>query len=307
MAFGIYLPIAGVSVNALTVIGAGGAVGFLSGLFGVGGGFIITPLMMFLGIPTTVAIATGANQAAATAVSGAMAHWYRSNIDFRMGNVLLVSGVAGSMSGTQLVEFLRSLGQFDLVVSLCYVLLLGSVGSLMLIESVQTMLRPDAVSAGRRITRHNWTHGLPLRMRFPHSKLYISLVPVVLIGFSIGVLTAVMGVGGGFVLVPAMVYILKMRTNLAVGTSLYQIMFVGSFTTLSQAIMLHSVDVVLAGLLIVAGVVGTQVGAKAGTNLKGEQLRALLALLVLAVCARVAFDLMQTPADLYSIRNWRQH
>lgn len=307
MAFGIYLPIAGVSVNALTVIGAGGAVGFLSGLFGVGGGFIITPLMMFLGIPTTVAIATGANQAAATAVSGAMAHWYRSNIDFRMGNVLLVSGVAGSMSGTQLVEFLRSLGQFDLVVSLCYVLLLGSVGSLMLIESVQTMLRPDAVSAGRRISRHNWTHGLPLRLRFPHSKLYISLIPVVLIGFMIGVLTAVMGVGGGFVLVPAMVYILKMRTNLAVGTSLYQIMFVGSFTTLSQAIMLHSVDVVLAGLLIVAGVVGTQVGAKAGTNLKGEQLRALLALLVLAVCARVAFDLMQTPADLYSIRNYRQH
>lgn len=307
MAFGIYLPIAGVSVNALTVIGAGGAVGFLSGLFGVGGGFIITPLMMFLGIPTTVAIATGANQAAATAVSGAMAHWYRDNIDLRMGNVLLASGIAGSLSGTQLVEVLRGLGQFDLVVSLCYVLLLGSVGSLMLVESVQTMWRSDAVSAGRRIKRHTWAHRLPLRLRFPHSKLYISLIPVVLIGFVIGVLTAVMGVGGGFVLVPAMVYVLKMRTNLAIGTSLYQIMFVGSFTTLSQAVMLHSVDVVLAGLLIVAGVVGTQVGARAGTNLKGEHLRALLALLVLAVCARVAFDLMQMPADLYSIRNWRQH
>lgn len=306
MTLGIYLPIAGVAVNALTIIGAGGAVGFLSGLFGVGGGFIITPLMIFLGIPTTVAIATGANQAAATAVSGAMAHWGRGNIDFRMGNVLLVSGVAGSVAGTQLVGYLRSLGQFDLFVSLCYVILLGSVGSLMLVESVNSMLKPDAVSAGRRISRHNWTHGLPVRVRFPHSRLYISILPVIAIGLMIGVLTAVMGVGGGFVLVPAMVYLLKMRTNLAVGTSLYQIMFVGSFTTLTQALMLHSVDVVLAGLLIVAGVVGTQLGTKAGARLKGEQLRALLALLVLAVCARVAFDLATPPADLYSIKTVRQ-
>ncbi len=306
MSFGIYLPIAGVAVNALTIIGAGGAVGFLSGLFGVGGGFIITPLMIFLGIPTTVAIATGANQAAATAVSGAMAHWGRGNIDFRMGNVLLVSGVAGSVAGTQLVGYLRSLGQFDLFVSLCYVVLLGSVGSLMLVESVRTMMQPDAVPAGRRISRHNWTHGLPLRVRFPHSRLFISILPVIAIGLLIGVLTAVMGVGGGFVLVPAMVYLLKMRTNLAVGTSLYQIMFVGSFTTLTQALMLHSVDVVLAGLLIVAGVVGTQLGTKAGARLKGEQLRALLALLVLAVCARVAIDLTTPPADLYSIKTVRQ-
>lgn len=306
MTWSVYLPIAGVAVNALTVIGAGGAVGFLSGLFGVGGGFIITPLMMFLGIPTTVAIATGANQAAATAVSGAMAHWHRDNIDFRMGNVLLASGVAGSVAGTQLVGFLRGIGQFDLFVSLCYVVLLGSVGSLMLIESVDTMLKPDAVSAGRRISRHNWTHGLPVRIRFPHSRLYISVLPVLAIGFLIGILTAVMGVGGGFVLVPAMVYVLKMHTNLAVGTSLYQIMFVGAFTTLTQAIMLHSVDIVLAGLLIVAGVIGTQVGARAGANLKGEQLRALLALLVLAVCARVAIDLLATPADIYSIKTVRQ-
>lgn len=306
MSFGIYLPIAGVAVNALTIIGAGGAVGFLSGLFGVGGGFIITPLMIFLGIPTTVAIATGANQAAATAVSGAMAHWGRGNIDFRMGNVLLVSGVAGSVAGTQLVGYLRSLGQFDLFVSLCYVVLLGSVGSLMLVESVRTMMQPDAVPAGRRISRHNWTHGLPLRVRFPHSRLFISILPVIAIGLLIGVLTAVMGVGGGFVLVPAMVYLLKMRTNLAVGTSLYQIMFVGSFTTLTQALMLHSVDVVLAGLLIVAGVMGTQLGTKAGARLKGEQLRALLALLVLAVCARVAIDLGTPPTDLYSIKTVRQ-
>lgn len=305
MAFHLYLPVAGVAVNGLTVAGAGGAVGFLSGLFGVGGGFIITPLMLFLGIPPTVAIATGAHQASATAVSGALAHYARGNIDFRIGNVLLVSGVIGSMLGTQLVGFLRSVGQFDLFVSLCYVILLGSVGSLMLIESVNTMRKSDAVSAGRHQSRHSWAHGLPLRMRFPHSRLYISVIPVIAIGLLIGVLTAVMGVGGGFVLVPAMVYILKMRTSYAVGTSLYQIMFVAGFTTLSQALVLHSVDVVLGALLIVFGVLGTQLGAKAGAKLKGEQLRALLALLVLAVCVRVAFDLVRTPDDIYSLKMMR--
>lgn len=305
MAFQLYLPVAGVAVNGLTVAGAGGAVGFLSGLFGVGGGFIITPLMLFLGIPPTVAIATGAHQASATAVSGALAHYARGNIDFRIGNVLLVSGVIGSMLGTQLVGFLRSVGQFDLFVSLCYVILLGSVGSLMLIESVNTMRKSDAVSAGRHQSRHSWAHGLPLRMRFPHSRLYISVIPVIAIGLLIGVLTAVMGVGGGFVLVPAMVYILKMRTSYAVGTSLYQIMFVAGFTTLSQAFVLHSVDVVLGALLIVFGVLGTQLGAKAGAKLKGEQLRALLALLVLAVCVRVAFDLVRAPDDVYSLKMMR--
>ncbi|MFN3868128.1 MAG: sulfite exporter TauE/SafE family protein [Hyphomicrobiaceae bacterium] len=299
--FSIYLPVAGVAVNGLTIAGAGGAVGFLSGLFGVGGGFIITPLMIFLGIPPTVAIAAGAHQAAATSVSGAMAHWVRGNIDLRMGNVLLVSGIAGSLFGTQIVAALRTAGQFDLFIALCYVVLLGTVGSLMLIESIGAMFRADAVSAGRRRTRHGFVHGLPWRVRFPHSRLYISILPVLAIGAAVGALTAVMGVGGGFVLVPAMVYVLKMRTNQAIGTSLYQIMFVAAFTTLSQAYVLHSVDVVLGALLIVAGVLGTQIGAKAGANLRGEHLRALLALLVLAVCARVGLDLATTPADLYSI------
>lgn len=281
--------------------------GFLSGLFGVGGGFIITPLMMFLGIPTTVAIATGAHQASATAVSGALAHLARGNIDFRIGNVLLVSGVAGSLAGTQLVGALRSAGQFDLFVSLCYVVMLGGIGVLMLVESIGAMMKPDAVSAGRYRRHHTWAHGLPLRMRFPHSRLYISVLPVLAIGALIGVLTAVMGVGGGFVLVPAMVYVLKMRTNHAVGTSLYQIMFVAAFTTLSQAYFLHSVDIVLGLLLIVAGVVGTQVGAKAGANLKGEHLRALLALLVLAVSVRVAVDLVRTPDDVFALSGPRSH
>lgn len=307
MAFSVYLPVAGLAVNGLTIVGAGGAVGFLSGLFGVGGGFIITPLMMFLGIPTTVAIATGAHQASATAVSGALAHYARGNIDLRMGNMLLVSGIAGSLAGTQLVAALRSMGQFDLFVSLCYILMLGGVGALMLIESVGAMLGPAAVPAGRRRSRHTWAHRLPLRMRFPHSRLYISVLPVLAIGSLIGVLTAVMGVGGGFVLVPAMVYLLKMRTSHAVGTSLYQIMFVAGFTTLSQAYVLHSVDVVLGLLLIVAGVVGTQLGAKAGANLKGEHLRALLAVLVLAVCARVAVDLVSPPDDVFTLQAPRSH
>jgi uncharacterized membrane protein YfcA len=259
MTFHIYLPVAGVAVNALAVIGVGGAVGFLSGLFGVGGGFIITPLMLFL-----------------------------------------VSGIIGSLLGTQLVGVLRARGQFDLFLSLSYVLLLGSLGTLMLIESLKTM-RSAAKAGGTLLERrtHISVHRLPFKMRFPRSKLYMSVIPVLGIGAVIGILTALMGVGGGFALVPAMVYVLKMRTNLAVGTSLYQIMFVGAFTTMSQAMFLHSVDVVLGMLLISAGVIGTQLGAKAGANLKGEQLRFMLALLVLAVCLRVGFDLVRPPAELY--------
>lgn len=300
MSFHVYLPVAGVAVDALAVMGVGGAVGFLSGLFGVGGGFIITPLMLMLGIPTAVAVATGANQATATAVSGSMTHWQRGNIDFRIGNVLLVSGIVGSLAGTQLVGILRATGQFDVFLSLSYVVLLGSLGLLMLIESLNTM-RSIAKAGGTLLERrkHTALHHLPFKLRFPRSKLYISVIPVLAIGGFIGVLTALMGVGGGFVLVPAMVYVLKMRTNIAIGTSLYQIMFVGAFTTMSQAIFLHSVDVVLGMLLISAGVIGTQLGAKAGANLKGEQLRLMLALLVLAVCGRVAFDLVRTPSELY--------
>ncbi len=300
MTFHVYLPVAGVAVDALAVMGVGGAVGFLSGLFGVGGGFIITPLMLFLGIPTAVAVATGANQATATAVSGSMSHWQRGNIDFRIGNVLLVSGIAGSLAGTQLVGILRATGQFDVFLSLSYVILLGSLGLLMFIESVKTM-RSAAKAGGNLLERRKHTifHRLPFKIRFPRSKLYMSVIPVLVIGAFIGVLTALMGVGGGFVLVPAMVYVLKMRTNIAIGTSLYQIMFVGAFTTLSQAVFLQSVDVVLGMLLISAGVIGTQFGARAGANLKGEQLRFMLAILVLTVCARVAFDLVRSPDELY--------
>lgn len=302
MAFDIYLPVAGVSTNAVALIGAGGAVGFLSGMFGVGGGFLITPLLMFLGIPTTVAIATGANQAIATSVAGAMSQWKRGNVDMKMGFYLLVGGLVGALIGIKLVTLLRQIGQFELFVALCYVVLLGVIGGLMLIESVATIRRSGTASpAEAKAGRHNWVHGLPFKTRFPRSRLYISAIPPLLIGGFTGVLTAVMGVGGGFVLVPAMVYLLNMRTILAVGTSLFNIVFVSAFATLMQAVSVKSVDVLLATLLIVSGVIGTQIGTRAGSALKGEQLRALLALLVLAVCVRVAVGLVSEPSFLYSM------
>lgn len=298
----IYLPIAGVATSALALMGAGAAVGFLSGMFGVGGGFLITPILMFLGIPTEVAIATGANQAVATSVSGAMAQWKRGNVDIKMGTVLLASGVAGAFLGIQLVSILRRIGQFEAFVALSYVILLGAIGALMLIESINAM-RASALRPGQAPPRphHTWVHGLPLKTRFPHSKLYISIIPPALIGAFAGILTAVMGVGGGFILVPAMVYLLNMRTSIAIGTSLFEIVFVSAAATVMQAVSMQSVDVLLASILIVSGAIGTQLGARAGSNLKGEQLRLLLGLLVLMVGARVAYGLVATPDDLFSL------
>lgn len=300
----MYLPVAGIAANAFALIGAGTAVGFLSGMFGVGGGFLITPLLIFLGIPTEVAIATGANQAVATSVSGAMAQWQRGNIDVRMGIVLLATGLIGALVGIQLVSVLRRVGQFEAFVSLAYVVLLGAVGILMLIESANTLWKRQAVRGGShaaRTQRHTWVHGLPFKMRFPHSRLYISLVPPALIGAFAGMLTTVMGVGGGFILVPAMIYLLNMRTSIAIGTSLFEIVFVSAAATVLQAVTLQSVDILLAAILIFSGVVGTQLGTRAGASLKAEELRLLLALLVLGVCIRVAIGLVVEPDDLYSL------
>ncbi len=298
----IYLPIAGVATSALALVGAGAAVGFLSGMFGVGGGFLITPILMFLGIPTEVAIATGANQAVATSVSGAMAQWKRGNVDIKMGVVLLVAGLVGAFLGIQLVSILRRIGQFEVFVALSYVVLLGAIGILMLIESLGAM-RKSAARPGTPQPRphHTWVHGLPFKTRFPHSKLYISVIPPTLIGAFAGILTSVMGVGGGFILVPAMVYLLNMRTSIAIGTSLFEIVFVSAAATIMQAVSMQSVDVMLAAILILSGAVGTQLGARAGANLKGEQLRLMLGLLVLMVGARVAYSLVGTPDDLFSL------
>ena len=299
----LYLPIAEISVNVLVLIGMGAAVGFLSGMFGVGGGFLITPLLIFYNVPPAVAVATGANQVIASSFSGALAHYKRGTIDLKLGGVLLVGGALGSVAGVALFTLLRRIGQLDLVVSLLYVIFLGGVGGLMLVESIQSMRRVSGGGSSefRRSGKHNWVHGLPLKMRFQRSKLYVSVIPVLGLGFLIGILAAIMGVGGGFIMVPALIYLLRVPTNVVIGTSLFQIIFTAAVTTVLQAATNFTIDIVLAFLLMLGGVVGAQFGAAAGRRLRGDQLRALLALLVLAVGLRLGFELVITPTEFYSI------
>jgi uncharacterized membrane protein YfcA len=303
----IYLPIAAMSQDVFVLLALGGAVGFLSGVFGVGGGFLLTPLLIFIGVPHMVAVASSANQLVGASVSGAVAHWRRGNIDFHMGIVLLIGGFAGSASGVWLFALLRRMGQIDLAISLAYALLLGTLGTLMLAESTRAMLRLRRPGAGRRkLHQHIWLHGLPFKMRFRRSKLYISALLPLSLGFFVGVLSAVMGVGGGFVMVPAMIYILGMPTAVVPGTSLFQIIFVAASVTVLQAVENGAVDAVLALVLLVGGVIGAQLGTRFGMLLRGEQLRALLALLVLAVAAKLAFDLTIRPADPFSLETLGQ-
>ncbi len=299
----LYLPIAELSVNMLVIVGMGAAVGFLSGMFGVGGGFLVTPLLIFYNIPPAVAVATGANQVIASSFSGALYHYKRGTLDVKLGTVLLAGGAVGSLAGVGLFTLLRRSGQLDLVVSLLYVVFLGSVGGLMLAESLRAMRRARSGAAAdpRKPGHHNWVHRLPFKMRFQRSKLYVSVIPVIALGFLIGLLAAVMGVGGGFIMVPAMIYLLRVPTNVVIGTSLFQIIFTAAVTTVLQAAANTTVDVVLAFLLMAGGVVGAQFGARAGQRLRGEQLRALLALLVLSVCIRLGLELVIFPGDIYSI------
>jgi uncharacterized membrane protein YfcA len=295
----IYLPIAEMSVNAFLLLGLGGV---LSGLFGVGGGFLMTPLLILIGIPPAVAVATGATQIVGSSASGVLAHWRRKTVDFRMGMVLLGGGVVGSFFGVQLFTMLRAMGQVELLVSLCYVLFLGVVGGLMFAESVVALRRARGPGRPRqRRKRHNWVHGLPLKMRFRTSNLYISAIPPFGVGMLVGVLAAIMGVGGGFIMVPAMIYLLGMPTAVVVGTSLFQILFVTAVTTMLHATQNYTVDMALALMLLVGGVVGAQFGARLGMRLKAEQLRVGLAGLVLLVCLKLAFDLVVEPAELYSL------
>lgn len=299
----IYLPIAELSVNIFVILGMGAAVGFLSGLFGVGGGFLITPLLIFYNIPPAVAVATGANQVVASSVSGALAHFRRGTLDIKLGLVLLAGGLVGATLGIQIFSMLRRLGQLDLIISLLYVIFLGSVGGLMLWESVISLRRAarnEPVSL-RKPGQHNWVHRLPFKMRFKRSKIYLSVIPVVLLGFAIGILTSVMGVGGGFIMVPAMIYLLRIPTSVVIGTSLFQIIFVTAFTTVVQAATNYSVDIVLAWLLMIAGVIGAQYGVRVGQKMRGEQLRAGLAILVLAVGIRLGFGLVLPPDEIYSV------
>ena len=300
----IYLPIAEVSINAFLLLGLGGIVGFLSGMFGVGGGFLITPLLLFIGVPPGVAVATGANQVVASSVSGMLVQMKRKGVDFRMGLVLLLGGFIGSFVGVRVFAWMTALGQIDLFVQMSYVIFLGLIGGMMFVESLRTLLRNRRQGVAlpvRRAHVHTWVHRLPLKMKFRVSGLYISLIPPVLIGALVGFLSAIMGVGGGFILVPAMIYLLGMPTRVVVGTSLFQIIFTTSFTTIMHAINSQTVDMMLALLLIFGGVIGAQIGAQISVRLQAEQLRILLALLVLAVCFKIALDLLIQPSELFSI------
>ncbi|MBM3524204.1 MAG: sulfite exporter TauE/SafE family protein [Alphaproteobacteria bacterium] len=305
----IYLPVAEISVSWMLLLGLGGGVGLLSGMFGVGGGFLMTPLLIFIGVPPAIAVGSEAAQIVGASVSGVLAHWRRGNVDVKMGGVLLVGGLVGSTLGVQLFKFLRNVGQIDLIISLAYVIILGLIGTLMLIESVNALRQAQKTGTARRgkLHQHIWLHGLPLKMRFPKSKLYISAILPFAVGAGVGVLAALMGVGGGFILVPAMIYLLGMPTSVVVGTSLFQIIFVTSNVTFLQAYQNQTVDMILAVMLLVGGVVGAQLGARIGQKLRGEQLRGLMALMVLGVALKLAFDLVVTPADLYSLGEAGRH
>ena len=297
----IYLPIAEVSVNLLLIIGLGALVGILSGMFGVGGGFLMTPLLFFIGIPPAVAVATEANQIVASSVSGALAHFKRRAVDLKMGLLLLFGGLFGASLGVYIFKALKEIGQVELFVTLCYVVFLGIIGSLMFFESLSSIRVQNRTQKIKNIKRHTWVHRLPLKMRFRTSNLYISAIPPFCIGLLVGVLAAIMGVGGGFIMVPAMIYIIGMPTKVVIGTSLFQIIFVTAFTTIMHATQNYTVDAMLAILLILGGVVGAQIGVRLGVKLKAEQLRILLSVIVLGVCFKLAFDLLVTPGEYYTI------
>ncbi len=299
----VYLPVANLSVNWAMILAMGAAVGFLSGMFGVGGGFLMTPLLVFYGIPPGIAVATQASHITASSLSGALAQYRRQGVDAKMGIMLLAGGVVGSAAGVYVFRILQELGQIELVVTGSYVVLLGSIGGLMLNESIRTIraARRNEVPPAAKMRQHGWIHALPFKMRFRRSKLYISVIPPLVLGFLVGVLTAIMGVGGGFIMVPAMIYLLRMPTNVVIGTSQFQILFVTAATTLLHAASDQTVDIVLAFLLVLGGVTGVQLGVRVGSQLRGEQLRALLAILVVAVALRLAVGLVTRPGDVYSI------
>ncbi len=299
----IYLPIAELSVNVFLIFGMGGAVGFLSGMFGIGGGFLLTPLLIFSGIPPAVAVATVTTQIVASSTSGVLACWRRKALDVKLALVLLASGVVGSTIGVWLFGVLQKLGQLDLMISLSYVTLLTVIGGLMLVEALSAIRRrksAPAASAARK-SQHSWVHGLPFKVRFRRSMLYVSLIPVVGLGAIIGFLGSLLGIGGGFMMVPALIYLLRVPSSIVVGTSLMQILFTMAAATILHASQTQSVDIVLALILMIGGVIGAQFGVRMGQRLKGEQLRLLLALLVLAVGVRFAVNLVIQPEELYSV------
>ena len=298
----IYLPIAEMNINIFLIVFIGMLVGALSGLFGVGGGFLMTPLLIFLGIPPVVAVGSEAPHVLASSVSGVIAHWRKKNVDFKMGFFLLSGGLIGSTLGVNLFKILNSYGQIDIVIQFLFLIFLGFIGISMAFESAKTTIKNYRTTSAIRtkLHQHSWIHGLPFKMRFHRSKLYISAIPPIIIGFFVGILSAMMGVGGGFIMIPAMVYILGMSTNVVVGTSLFQIIFVTANSTFFQSYLNQTVDIVLSALMILGGVIGAQIGVRIGSKLKAEYLRGILAILVLIVCAKILSDLILTPSDLFT-------
>ena len=298
----IYLPIAELSVNIFLLLSLGGVVGFLSGMFGLGGGFLMTPILIFMGIPTNVAVATSANQIVASSISGTIGYWRQGLVDFKMGGVLLIGSFFGSILGVWIFSKLVALGQIDTVISILYFSLLTSIGMIMLIESSQVIRdRVRRKTVKRKIHYHNWAHKLPFKIKFYKSKLYISAIPHIIIGFVIGILSATMGIGGTFILIPAMIYFLGMPTSKVIGTSLFQIIFVTALVTLLHATTTFAVDAVLAFFLIISSVIGALVCVLAANKLRGEEIRALLAIIVLGVATKIALDLLVEPNEIFNI------
>ena len=298
----IYLPIAEMNINIFLIVFIGMLVGALSGLFGVGGGFLMTPLLILLGIPPVVAVGSEAPHVLASSVSGVIAHWRKKNVDIKMGFFLVSGGVVGSTVGVNLFKLLKTYGQIDIVIQFLFLIFLSIIGISMAFESARTTIKNYRTTSAIRtkLHQHSWIHGLPFKFRFHRSKLYISAIPPILIGFFVGVLSAMMGVGGGFIMIPAMVYILGMSTNVVVGTSLFQIIFVTANSTFFQSYLNQTVDIVLSALMILGGVIGAQIGVRIGSKLKAEYLRGILAILVLIVCAKILSDLVLTPSDLFT-------
>ena len=299
----IYLPIAGQSINVFLLLGLGGVAGLLAGMFGVGGGFLATPMLIFAGIPPTVAVASQANQVIANSVSSLQVQWRRGNVDLRMGLVLLLGGIVGSSAGVVLFTYLKKIGQIDFVIAVLYVVMLSTIGGLMSFESLRTWFRqkrnPEAPRG--KLHQHYLVHRLPWKMRFYKSKLYISAFLPIGLGFLIGILSAILGVGGGFVLVPAMIYLLGMPTGVVIGTSNFQVLFVAANVTFLQSATNGTVDVVLALLLILGGVVGAPIGSRLAARLPGVVLRGLMAVLILAVAGELLIELLRAPSSPYSI------
>jgi hypothetical protein len=300
----IYLPIADLPVNVFVVLGMGLAVGFISGMFGIGGGFLMTPLLIFIGVSPAVAVATVASHIAASSCSGAISYWQRRALDLALAGMLLTGGILGTIAGVWLFTLLRSIGQLDLTIGLSYVILLTFVGGLMVAESVRAIIRSrgKATTIVRRSGAHTWVHGLPFKLRFKQSRIYVSAIPVWGIGFLIGFVGAIMGIGGGFILVPMLIYFLRVPTNVVIGTSMVLTLITMAAATVLHSATNHLVDVVLALILMVGGVIGAQFGARAGQQMAADRLRLLLGILVVGVGLRFAFDLVVRPPDLYSIR-----